>query len=86
MQKLQSENDKKHGGAVSGLNVSDLHARINTWVGSATAKQLRELPAVLTNTGANCAGEKLQNKLQRIDSLMKELCVSQNEEDVQMSE
>lgn len=81
MHKLPSEDGKRQGG-VSVLSLSDLHARINTWVASATADQIRQLPAILTKTGANGAGERLQNKLTRVDSNIKELCDLGNEVDV----
>ncbi|XP_070777875.1 tumor necrosis factor receptor superfamily member 6B [Enoplosus armatus] len=79
--KLPSEGGRRQGGT-SGLNVSDLRARINTWVASAPAQQIRQLPAALTKTGASGAGERLQNKLQRIDSHLNELCPLGNEVDV----
>ena len=81
VQKLPSEDGKRQGG-VSGLSLSDLHAQLNSWVASATASQIRQLPAILTKTGANGAGERLQNKLLRIDSSMKALCDLGNEVDV----
>ncbi|XP_076610949.1 tumor necrosis factor receptor superfamily member 6B [Chaetodon auriga] len=79
--KLPSE-DCKRQGKKSGLSLSDLHKRINAWVSSATATQIRQLPAILTKTGADGAGERLQNKLQRIDSRLPELCAFGNEVDV----
>ncbi|KAA8577436.1 hypothetical protein FQN60_004523, partial [Etheostoma spectabile] len=48
---LPSEDGKRQGGA-SGLNQSELHARINSWVASASANQIRQLPGILTQTGA----------------------------------
>ncbi|XP_056265795.1 tumor necrosis factor receptor superfamily member 6B-like [Pseudoliparis swirei] len=63
----------------SGLDPSDLRGRIDTWAATATAAQIREVPAVLTRTGADGAGERLRNKLQRIDSNLKELCGPSNE-------
>lgn len=79
--KLPSEDSKRQGAAL-GLNLSDLHARINSWIDSATANQIRQLPEILTKTGANSAGERLLNKLQRIDLNLKELCDLGNEVDV----
>ncbi|XP_042291079.1 tumor necrosis factor receptor superfamily member 6B-like isoform X2 [Thunnus maccoyii] len=71
--RLSSQNSKTRNGTLSGLDISDLHAWINAWVASATAMQLRDLPTVVSKI-AHSAGEKLQNKLQRIDSLLNELC------------
>lgn len=65
MQKLLSEEGKKHD--VSTLNVSDLHARLNTWVASATAKQIRELTLV-GNRRTERARTRLLKKLQHIDA------------------
>ncbi|XP_039675752.1 tumor necrosis factor receptor superfamily member 6B-like isoform X2 [Perca fluviatilis] len=79
--KLPSEDGKKQAGA-SGLNLSELHARINTWVASASANQIRQLPEILAKTGANGASERLKSKLQRIDSNLKQLCALGNEVDV----
>ncbi|XP_075938513.1 tumor necrosis factor receptor superfamily member 11B-like [Anarhichas minor] len=80
LHKLPSEDGKKQG--ASGLALSDIHVRINKWVASATASQIRQLPSIVTKTGADRAGERLQNKLQRIDSTLKELCDLRNEVDV----
>lgn len=79
--KLPSEDGKRQEGT-SGLHFSGLHARISTWVASATAKQIRELPAVVTKAGASVAGERLQNKLHRIDAELKEQCDLGNEVEV----
>ncbi|XP_042363022.1 tumor necrosis factor receptor superfamily member 6B-like isoform X2 [Plectropomus leopardus] len=79
--KLPSEDNRRQA-ATSGLNLSELHARIDSWVASATAEQVRQLPEVVTKTGANSAGERLKHKLQRIDSNMKELCAATKELDV----
>ncbi|XP_054461579.1 tumor necrosis factor receptor superfamily member 6B-like isoform X2 [Anoplopoma fimbria] len=46
------------------------------------ASQIRQLPSILTKLGADSAGERLQNKLHRIDSNLKELCNLRNEVDV----
>ncbi|XP_032366329.1 tumor necrosis factor receptor superfamily member 6B, partial [Etheostoma spectabile] len=79
---LPSEDGKRQGGA-SGLNQSELHARINSWVASASANQIRQLPGILTQTGATGVAERLHNKLQRIESNLKQLCALGNEVDVQ---
>lgn len=76
--KLPSEDGKKQARTLR-LNLSDLHERINVWVASATAKQIRELPEVLNKAGASGAGDKLLQKLQRIDSGLTELCGLDNE-------
>uniref|UniRef100_UPI0037E8E908 tumor necrosis factor receptor superfamily member 6B n=1 Tax=Semicossyphus pulcher TaxID=241346 RepID=UPI0037E8E908 len=68
LRKLPTEDGKKHEG-IHRLSVSDLHKHINAWVASATAAQIRQLPAILIKTGANSAGERLQYKLNRIDSV-----------------
>ncbi|KAI3358971.1 hypothetical protein L3Q82_015355 [Scortum barcoo] len=54
-------------------NLSDLHVQINSWVASATPEQIRQLPDILMKAGANGAAERLQNKLQRIDSNLQTL-------------
>ncbi|XP_028452962.1 tumor necrosis factor receptor superfamily member 6B isoform X2 [Perca flavescens] len=79
--KLPSEDGKRQPGA-SGLDLSELHARINTWVASASANQIRQLPEILAKSGANSAGERLKSKLQRIDSNLRQLCALGNEVDV----
>ncbi|XP_045914148.1 tumor necrosis factor receptor superfamily member 6B-like isoform X2 [Micropterus dolomieu] len=73
LHRLPSEDRKKQGGT-SGLNYSQLNVRINTWVTSATGKQIQQLPEILNQTGAISAGEKLQKKLRRINSRLSELC------------
>ncbi|KAM9340379.1 tumor necrosis factor receptor superfamily member 6B [Symphorus nematophorus] len=78
--KLPSE-DGKTQGDTSGLNLPELHQRINTWVASATAAQIRQLPDVLIKAGGNSVGERLQNKLHRIDSSLTERCDLRNEVD-----
>lgn len=70
---LPTEDGKRHGGT-SALNVSEVNELINTWVSTATAEQIRQLPAILTKVGASSVGERLQNKLHRLDSSLKELC------------
>lgn len=81
LHRLPSEDKKKQGGT-SGLNYSQLNVRINTWVTSATGKQIQQLPEILTQTGAISAGDKLQNKLRRINSRLNELCSLGNEVNV----
>ncbi|XP_034401710.1 tumor necrosis factor receptor superfamily member 6B-like [Cyclopterus lumpus] len=80
LQKLLSESGQKRG--ASGLDRADLHARINAWIASAKAGQIREVPAILTRMGADGAAERLRNKLQSIDSNLNELCDLRNEVDV----
>ncbi|XP_056256024.1 tumor necrosis factor receptor superfamily member 6B-like isoform X1 [Seriola aureovittata] len=82
---LPSEDGKKQEGT-STLSFSDANVRINMWVASATAKQIRQLPAILMKVGANNIGERLQNKLHRIDSNLKELCTFGNEVVIIVSE
>ncbi|XP_023131098.2 tumor necrosis factor receptor superfamily member 6B-like [Amphiprion ocellaris] len=76
--RLPLEDGKKQAGT-SEFSLSQLHDRINTWAASATPKQIRELPGILDKTGASSAGERLQNKLQRIDTNLKEQCALGNE-------
>ncbi|XP_039977714.1 tumor necrosis factor receptor superfamily member 6B-like [Xiphias gladius] len=78
---LPSEDGKKQAGT-SELNLKDVKVRLDAWIASATAKQIRQLPAALTKAGANGSGERLHNKLQRIDSNLNKLCALGNEEDV----
>lgn len=73
VQKLPSEGRRSHG-ATWQLTYSEVQERLNTWITSATAGQIRQLPALLTIKGATGAGEKLRSKLQRIDSHLIELC------------
>ncbi|XP_073319343.1 tumor necrosis factor receptor superfamily member 6B-like isoform X2 [Pagrus major] len=81
LNKLPSENSRRLG-ATSGLSGSDLLERINTWASSATAAQIRQLPAVLKKAGATGSSEKLQNKLRRIDDHLTERCLSNVVEEV----
>uniref|UniRef100_A0A4W6BTE6 TNFR-Cys domain-containing protein n=1 Tax=Lates calcarifer TaxID=8187 RepID=A0A4W6BTE6_LATCA len=78
---LPSEDGKKQAGT-STLNLPELRVRINAWVASATAQQIRRLPEALIKAGANNVGERLQNKLRRIDCNLNELCALANEVDV----
>nr|XP_046273267.1 tumor necrosis factor receptor superfamily member 6B-like isoform X2 [Scatophagus argus] len=79
--KLSSEDSKRQGGT-SRLNPSELDERINAWIASASAKQVRDLPAALRKAGASSAADRLQNKLRRIDSHLEELSDLRNEVDV----
>uniref|UniRef100_A0A4W6BSX6 TNFR-Cys domain-containing protein n=1 Tax=Lates calcarifer TaxID=8187 RepID=A0A4W6BSX6_LATCA len=49
---LPSEDGKKQAGT-STLNLPELRVRINAWVASATAQQIRRLPEALIKAGAN---------------------------------
>uniref|UniRef100_A0A3Q4BLY0 TNFR-Cys domain-containing protein n=1 Tax=Mola mola TaxID=94237 RepID=A0A3Q4BLY0_MOLML len=71
--------DGRRQAASSGLNVSALHDRIGAWVASAASPQIRQLPAILRRAGAHGAGDKLENKLQRMDARLRELCAAGNE-------
>ncbi|XP_062291962.1 tumor necrosis factor receptor superfamily member 6B-like isoform X1 [Scomber scombrus] len=64
------------------LGGSDCLAEINTWLASATVKELRDLPAVLVAITADNAGVKLQNKLHRIDSHLKGMYAENEENEV----
>lgn len=79
VQRLPSDDGRRQGG-VSGLNVSALHQKIDLWVTSATAAQIRQLPTILKKSRAHGASERLQNKLQRIESQLVNVCG--NESDV----
>ncbi|XP_030268875.1 tumor necrosis factor receptor superfamily member 6B isoform X2 [Sparus aurata] len=70
----------------AGLSASNLQERINTWVSTATASKLRELPAVLNRAGASGAADKLQSKLRRLDAHLSERCPGNEVEAVLMSE
>ncbi|KAG7215521.1 hypothetical protein INR49_014688 [Caranx melampygus] len=72
---LPTEDGRRHGGT-STLSLSEVTVLINTWVSTATLDQIRQLPAVLMKVGANNTGERLQNKLHRLDSSLTELCGS----------
>ncbi|XP_034017031.1 tumor necrosis factor receptor superfamily member 6B-like isoform X2 [Thalassophryne amazonica] len=73
--RLRSE-DGKTKEDVSELDRATLYARIKPWVGSATSQQIRQLPAILQRIGANGATEKLENKLQRIDTQLSAPCAT----------
>ncbi|KAI4818008.1 hypothetical protein KUCAC02_011376 [Chaenocephalus aceratus] len=68
--RLPTKDSKKQ--AVSGLTTSELHSLINTWVASATASQIRQLPAILKNAGVN-SDDRLLSKLERLDSNLKQI-------------
>uniref|UniRef100_A0A8D3C6W2 TNFR-Cys domain-containing protein n=1 Tax=Scophthalmus maximus TaxID=52904 RepID=A0A8D3C6W2_SCOMX len=70
---LPTEDGKKQTG-LSALGVEELNARLSAWVASAGERQIRQLPEVLSKIGAQNAGERLQSKLQRIDSHLNKLC------------
>lgn len=71
--KLPSQDGKRQGRNTE-LNSSELHQRLNAWIASATAEEIRKLPSVLTNAGASGAGERLDQKLKRVDSQLKTEC------------
>lgn len=75
LSKLPSEGGQISRGNMEGHSLDELHAEINTWLSSASAMQLRQLPRLLTKSGMNNAGEKIENKLQQIDSQLSKLCV-----------
>lgn len=75
-------NGRKRNGGTSQLKLSELHQKIDTWVTSATAGQIRQLPAVMKKAGATKAANNLENKLRRMDSQLAELCALRNEVDV----
>ncbi|XP_029370305.1 tumor necrosis factor receptor superfamily member 11B-like isoform X2 [Echeneis naucrates] len=56
--------------------------QFNAWVASATLEEVQELPAVLIQVGAAATGERLRNKLHRIESNLIELCSSRNTNEV----
>ena len=72
--------DGKTQGVTAGLDVPELDARLRTWIASAAAKQIRQLPDVLKRIGADGARERLQSKLQRVDAAVQQLCGAQGNE------
>lgn len=82
LHKLPGVGDGNKPTETSVLNLSALHERLNAWVASATASQIRQLPEILKKAGVDHTGERLHNKLQRIDSNLNELCALGNEVDV----
>ncbi|XP_041867740.1 tumor necrosis factor receptor superfamily member 6B-like [Melanotaenia boesemani] len=73
--KLPSEDGKKQErNSGKELDLSDLHAQINTWAASATGSQIRQLLTVLTPTKASGIADRLQNKLKHIDRNLAEQC------------
>ncbi|KAK5854602.1 hypothetical protein PBY51_004782 [Eleginops maclovinus] len=77
--KLPTKDGKKQ--VVSGLDPSELHSRINSWVASATASQIRQLPDILKKTGVNC-DDRLVSKLQKIDSNLQQISCAMDGVDV----
>ncbi|XP_069024903.1 tumor necrosis factor receptor superfamily member 6B isoform X2 [Embiotoca jacksoni] len=73
--KLPSADGRKRE-TTSDLDLPVLHERIGAWATSATPQQVRELLVVLKKLGASGTGERLQKKLQRINTHLKERCVS----------
>lgn len=71
--KLLSEDGKKPGKPLE-LNLSELHSQISSWVSSATAAQIRQLPDIVIKVGASSIGEKLQKKLNQTDASLTESC------------
>ncbi|MEQ2186717.1 hypothetical protein GOODEAATRI_031541 [Goodea atripinnis] len=71
--KLPSQDVREQRGTFE-LSFSQLHSRISSWVSSATPMQIRQLPVVLIKMRASHAGEKLQNKLNRIDKNLSKQC------------
>ncbi|XP_030002457.1 tumor necrosis factor receptor superfamily member 6B-like isoform X2 [Sphaeramia orbicularis] len=73
VRKLPSEDRKKTAGNVSGLDVSGLHSLLDAWIAAATVADIRRLPDVLTKIGANNIGDRLLNKLRKIESQLTHL-------------
>ncbi|MED6293024.1 hypothetical protein CHARACLAT_006575, partial [Characodon lateralis] len=71
--KLSSQESKKPREALE-LNFSELHAHISNWVPSATATQIQQFPDIVIKVGATSVGEKLQSKLNQIQSHVAEHC------------
>ncbi|XP_017289371.1 tumor necrosis factor receptor superfamily member 6B-like [Kryptolebias marmoratus] len=82
--KLPSEGGKKQRETLE-LNFSELHSRISSWVSSATAAQITQLPDVLIKVGASSLGEKLQKKLNQTDTNLTESCDLDNTRRVDLS-
>lgn len=78
VQRLPSEDGRRQGG-VSGLNVSALHQKLDLWVTSATAAQIRRLPTILRKSRAYGASERLKNKLRSIESRLVNVCGSESD-------
>ncbi|XP_071765051.2 tumor necrosis factor receptor superfamily member 6B [Centroberyx gerrardi] len=72
--KLPLKNGEKPNENIARLHRGELNALIDAWVGAAAAEQLRQLPGKLRKIGAGSAADKLENKLQRIDSELTEPC------------
>ncbi|XP_047239043.1 tumor necrosis factor receptor superfamily member 6B-like [Girardinichthys multiradiatus] len=71
--KLPSQDVREQEGTFE-LSFSQLHSRISSLVSSATPMQIRQLPVVLIKMRASHAGEKLRNKLNRIDKNLSKQC------------
>ncbi|KAM6899622.1 tumor necrosis factor receptor superfamily member 6B-like [Xenentodon cancila] len=69
---LPTKNGKKQVGT-SQLHFSELYAHINTWLSTATAAEIHQLPAILDKTGANIASERLKHKLNSIVKYLTEM-------------
>ncbi|KAM4629979.1 tumor necrosis factor receptor superfamily member 6B [Polymixia lowei] len=85
LRRLVMKLPSRDGGTAQRENVSnlprrDLYALINAWVDQATTEDLRQLPGKLTRVNAATAGEKLENKIKRIDHQLSQLCVTQDAE------
>ncbi|XP_017289342.1 tumor necrosis factor receptor superfamily member 6B [Kryptolebias marmoratus] len=61
------------------LSFSELHSRISRWVFSATSSQIQQLPAVLIKVSVRSAAEKLQKKLNQINTHLTKRCHSGGE-------
>ncbi|XP_043995260.1 venom phosphodiesterase 2 isoform X2 [Gambusia affinis] len=74
--RLPSEEGKKSSESLE-LNFSELHSRICSWVSSATVAQIQQLPDIVSKTGETTASEKLQRKLDSIETHLTEHCHSE---------
>lgn len=74
--RLPTEDGKKPGEPLE-LNLSELHKHIAHWTSSATATQIQQLPNIVNKAGATSVGEKLQSKLNRIQTHLTEHCPSE---------
>lgn len=64
---------KKHDHVLD-LELSELQTQINSWVASASAEQIRQLPSVFARARAHSAAERLKGKLSRMDAQVSEVC------------
>ncbi|KAM6899623.1 tumor necrosis factor receptor superfamily member 6B-like [Xenentodon cancila] len=69
---LPTEGGKKKSGT-SQRPLSEVHAQVKAWVSSATAMQIRQLPAILAKRRVKAAG-RLQKKLSSIDRALMQTC------------